>query len=403
MTSLLETDFLHRVPKTDLHVHLDGSLRISTLLELADTQGVKLPGQTEEELKEKVFKSHYQDLPEYLAGFQYTVAVMQTEEALERIARELAEDNLEENVRYLEIRFAPQLHTTQGLTHQQILTAVNRGLQTAQDAHNTSDAVLRGGDLPFHYGIIVCALRWFFPGMSSYYANLFEVMTYAKEHELFSAASLELARASVALRDELDLPIVGFDLAGAEAGNPAEDHRPAFLHATRNFLQKTVHAGEAYGPESIFQAITECHADRIGHGTFLFHVDKVSGDVEDPEQFVEQLAEIIAHRRLCVEVNLTSNLQTLPELTSIADHPLGKMIEHNLSATLCTDNRLVSHTTVTREFELAVEHFDLSVGQVRNLLVAGFKGAFFPGSYREKRKFVRAVITRIAELEQQIL
>lgn len=404
MKNILDTSFLKQVPKTDLHVHLDGSLRIPTLLELAEAQGVELPGNTEQELNDRVFKSHYQDLPEYLAGFQYTVAVMQTPESLQRIARELAEDNLAENVRYLEVRFAPQLHTSQGLSLQEVLQAVSNGLQEAQESHNQSEAVQSGKDIPFHFGIIVCALRWFFPQMSSYYARLFEVMPFAKEKAVYAAASLELARASVALRDDEGLPIVGFDLAGAEAGNPAVDHREAFLHAHRNFLQKTVHAGEAYGPESIFQALTECHADRIGHGTFLFSAEKVSSSsVKDPQRYVDQLAETMARRRICVEVNLTSNLQTLPEMSHLSEHPLGKMIEHNLSATICTDNRLVSHTTVTRELELAVQHFNLNPDQLRNLLVAGFKGSFFPGDYNHKRAFVRKVIDRIEKLETELL
>jgi adenosine deaminase len=365
---------------------------------------VELPGTTEAELKSKVFKSHYKDLPEYLAGFQYTVSVMQTAESLERIARELAEDNIAENVRYLEVRFAPQLHTSHGMSMEEVLQAVTQGLEQAQRAHNDSEAVQRGEELPFHFGIIVCALRWFFPQMSSYYARLFEVMPFAKENAVFAAASLELARASVALRNNLGLPIVGFDLAGAEAGNPAVDHREAFLHAHRNFLQKTVHAGEAYGPESIFQALTECHADRIGHGTFLFQAGKVtSSSVENPQRYVDHLTETIARRRICVEVNLTSNLQTLPEMNNLTEHPLGQMIDHNLSATICTDNRLVSHTTVTRELELAVEYFDLTVAQVRNLLIAGFKGSFFPGDYNQKRAFVRQVIDRIHFLEETML
>lgn len=397
------TQFLEQIPKTDLHVHLDGSLRIPTLLELADQQGVTLPGATEEALLETVFKPHYRDLPEYLAGFQYTVAVMQEEGALERIARELAEDNLAENVRYLEVRFAPQLHTSGGLNMEQVLHAVTRGLAAAQSAHNQSPAVRSGEDIPFHFGIIVCALRWFMPQMSSYYQRLFEVMPYAKESSIFAAASLELARASVALRDYQGLPIVGFDLAGAEAGNPAIDHREAFLYAHRNFLQKTVHAGEAFGPESIFQALTECHADRLGHGTFLFSADRVKRDtVEEPERYVNQLVESIARSRICVEVNLTSNLQTLPEMTSIKEHPLRQMIDHGLSATICTDNRLVSHTTVTRELSLAVEHFDLGIDQIRNLVVAGFKGSFFPGNYSDKRAFVRKVLDRIRHVEQEL-
>jgi adenosine deaminase len=393
------SQFIEQIPKTDLHVHLDGSLRIPTLLELADAQGLTLPGNNEEALKEKVFKAQYKDLPEYLAGFQYTVAVMQNEAALERIARELAEDNLAEGVRYLEVRFAPQLHTSQGLRLEEILQAVSRGLQTAQLTHNQTDAVRNGEDLPFHFGIIVCALRWFMPQMSSYYQNLFEVMPYAKEKAVFAAASLELARASVALRDQQGLPIVGFDLAGAEAGNPAVDHREAFMFAHRNFLEKTVHAGEAYGPESIFQALTDCHADRLGHATFLFNTERVqSPSVKNPQHYVDQLVETVARKRICLEVNLTSNLQTLPEMNHPTQHPLGLMIAHNLSATICTDNRLVSHTTVTRELKLAAEHFDLDAAQIRNLVIAGFKGAFFNGGYTEKRAYVRQAIDMINRL-----
>ncbi|MGA0332945.1 MAG: adenosine deaminase family protein [Kiritimatiellia bacterium] len=391
--------FLEKIPKTDLHVHLDGSLRIETLLELADQQGISLPGSSPEELNAKVFKTQYRDLPEYLAGFQYTVAVMQTEEALERIARELAEDNLAENVRYLEVRFAPQLHTSKGLQLEQVLQAVQRGLAAARNAHNNSEEVKSGRDLPFHFGIIVCALRWFSPQMSSYYARLFEVMCYARKKDVFAAASLELARAAVTLRDRENLCIVGFDLAGAEAGNPAMDHREAFMFAHRNFLQKTVHAGEAYGPESIFQALTDCHADRLGHATFLFSAERIQHPrVKDPRHYVDQLVENVARQRTCLEVNLTSNLQTLPEMNSFSEHPLGKMIAHNLSATICTDNRLVSHTTVTQELKLAAEHFQLNAPQLRNLVVAGFKGAFFFDGYREKRLYVRQVIDHINQL-----
>ncbi|WFB36389.1 adenosine deaminase family protein [Kiritimatiellota bacterium B12222] len=391
--------FIEQIPKTDLHVHLDGSLRISTLLELADAQGVALPGNSEAALKASVFKSHYADLPEYLAGFQYTVAVMQQQAALERIAKELAEDNLAENVRYLEVRFAPQLHTSQGLSIAEILQAVDRGLKQAQTQHNQSSPVRNGEDLPFHYGIIVCALRWFMPQMSSYYQRLFEVMPYAKEKDIFSAASLELARAAVALRDEQNLPIVGFDLAGAEAGNPAVDHRAAFMFAHRNFLQKTVHAGEAYGPESIFQALTDCHADRLGHATFLFSADRVSSpSVKDPQHYVDQLVETVARQRICLEVNITSNLQTLPEMNDPTEHPLGLMIAHNLSATICTDNRLVSHTTVTDELKCAAQHFNLDPKQISNLVLAGFKGAFFSQGYNEKRAYVRQAIDHIKAL-----
>lgn len=402
MNTLISHEYLSALPKTDLHVHLDGSLRLPTLIELAKEQKIELPSYEEEGLKEQVFKPAYADLWEYLAGFQYTVSVMQNTESLERIARELAEDNLAENVRYLEIRFAPQLHLNEHQGMHQVLEAVTRGLEAAQTAHNRSDAVVQGEDVPFHFGIIVCALRWFAPGMSSYYRNLHEVMSYAREKDIFATASLELARASVHLRNEHGLPIVGFDLAGAEDGNPAVDHKEAFLFAHRHFLRKTVHAGEAYGPESIFQALTDCHADRIGHGTFLFEAERIRDPaIAQRDRYIHQLVESVAHRRICIEVNLTSNLQTLPDLKGIGDHPLRQMVDHNLSATICTDNRLVSHTTVTRELQLAVDHFDLTPSQLRNLVVAGFKGSFFSGDYRAKRAFVRKVLNRIDALEAQ--
>jgi adenosine deaminase len=396
--------FLQRIPKTDLHVHLDGSLRLTTLLELARARRVALPSDTPEGLRETVFKDHYRDLPDYLQGFAYTTAVMQDAEALERVACEFAEDNLAEGVRYVEVRFAPQLHMREDFSFRAVVEAVARGLERARAAHNARPEVLGGSDLPFAFGIIVCALRWFRPEFSRYYANLAAVMPYAREKTMFAAASLELARAAVREREENGLPIVGFDLAGAENGYPADDHREAFQHAHRHFLRKTVHAGEAYGPESIFQAITLCYANRIGHGTHLFAADQVRNPlIRDRDGYVHQLVQYMANQRICIEVNLTSNLQTLPSLRGPGDHPLRQMLEHNLSATLCTDNRLVSNTTVTRELALAADHLDLTRRQLRNLVVAGFKGSFFPGTYNEKRAYIRKVIDRYDALEAELL
>ncbi|MEM7394530.1 MAG: adenosine deaminase family protein, partial [Verrucomicrobiota bacterium] len=206
------------------------------------------------------------------------------------------------------------------------------------------------------------------------------------------------------LAHEEGLPVVGFDLAGEEAGFPADDHRAAFQYAHKNFIRKTVHAGEAYGPESIFQAITDCYANRIGHGTFLFAHDKIQDpSIENPEAYVKWLAEYIASQRVTIEVNLTSNLQTTPSIKSIAEHPLGQMLERNLSVTLCTDNRLHSNTTVSQEILLAVENLPVSRRQLKNMIIAGFKGSFFPGSYNEKRIYVRKVIDRYDRLERELL
>lgn len=398
--SKLSHEFIERLPKTDLHVHLDGSMRIPTLIELAHGANVELPSQTESGLKETVFKSQYKDLQEYLAGFLLTVQVMQNTENLERIAYEFTQDNIAENVRYLEVRFAPQLHISDQLSMVEVLDAVTKGMDRAKNEHNQN--VNEDNDLPFEYGIIVCALRWFNQHMSPYYNKLFSVMSYAKTKDVFAAASLELARAAVDIIDNRGLPIVGIDLAGAEAGNPSSDHNKAFEYAHDHFLKKTVHAGEAYGPESIFQALTACHANRIGHGTHLFQPEKIQDpEIADPQKYVHRLIEYIASTRTTIEVNLTSNLQTLPEIESVSDHPFRHMIDHNLSASICTDNRLVSNTTVTNELQLAVDGLSLGPRQLKNIIIAGFKGSFFPGSYTEKRMYVRKVLNRYEALEKE--
>ena len=383
--------FLEAIPKSDLHVHLDGSLRLPTLIELARERRIELPSEAPEGLLELVFKESYRDLPDYLHGFAYTCAVLTDEEALERVAFELAEDCLAEGVRYVEVRFAPQLHVRPGLDVGRVIAAVDRGLNRARREHEASPAVAGRGEPPFRYGIIACALRMFTAGFSPYFRSLVSVLGGWPNEEVFGVASLSLARSVIEARDGLGLPIVGFDLAGAEAGHPASDHASAFQLAHRHFFKKTVHAGEAYGPQSIFQAITKLNADRIGHGTHLYAAEKVQGE-DDPERYVRQLSEYIADRRITLEVCITSNLQTMPELKRVADHPFGRMVREKLSVALCTDNRLVSRTTVTRELEQACAAFDLAPRDLRNVVIHGFKRSFFPGTYRDKRAYVRRMI-----------
>jgi len=391
--SPISAAFVAELPKTDLHVHLDGSLRLPTLIELAREGGVKLPSATEGGLRETVFKERYASLGEYLRGFQYTVAALQTAEALERAAAELAEDNQAEGVRYLEVRFAPQLHVHPGLDAVQAIAAVDRGLRRARDAWNRRAAVLAAEEPPFEYGIICCAMRMFTGAFSQYYATLFAAHPYARAKELYSMASIELARAAVAARDGYGLQVVGFDLAGEEAGYPAGDHKQAYDYAHRHFLKKTVHAGEAYGPESIFQAITDLHADRIGHGTYLLEPDAIRDEeIGDREHYVERLGNYIADRRITLEVCLTSNLQTNPQLRRLEEHAFSKLRAQRLSTTICTDNRLVSNTTVTNELLLACTHLGLDRHDLKSIIVYGFKRSFFPGSYLRKRQYVRQII-----------
>lgn len=397
-----DRDYIRKLPKSDLHVHLDGSVRLDTLIELAREHEVQLPSYTVEGLKELVFKKNYASLAEYLYGFRFTVGVMQTPEALERVAYEFAWDNIDDGVNYVEVRFAPQLHVNRRQDIATVLQAVDTGLKRARLERNTQTSVVEGNAPFFEYGIIVSAMRKFDPHYSEYYRNLFEVHPYTSPRDLYPMASLELAKSAVELRDRLALPIVAFDLAGEEAGYPAEHHWEAYEYAHRNFLKKTVHAGEAYGPESIFQAITDLNADRLGHGYYLFAAGSITDkSVHDKYQYVRDLSEYIADRRITIEVCLTSNMQTNPKIRNLSSHAFRRMKKWNLSTTFCTDNRTVSNTTVTDEVLQAANTFNLKPRELKNIIIYGFKRSFFPGSYIEKRRYVRSVIDHYERIEHE--
>ena len=394
MKDRITPEFIAAIPKSDLHLHLDGSLRLKTLIEMAREAKVKLPSYSEAGLRKLVFKESYKDLPDYLHGFMYTCAVLPDLENLTRVAQELIEDNASDGGPYVVVRFAPQLHVPAGTNVRDVVRAVAAGLAAGAKAHNNSKAVKSGEDVPFHFGMILCAMRRFKKGMSPYYADMLRLMEHAPKDEVYAAASLELARAGVELAQE-GLPVVGFDLAGEEAGYPPADHWAAYQYAHNHFVRKTVHAGEAYGPESIWQAITQCHANRIGHGTFLFAQDMIQDPkILDRKKYVEDLANYLASQRIGIEVCVTSNLQTIPSLKSLDRHPIRQMIDHGLSVSICTDNRLVSNTTVSREVELVVKHAKVTRVELKRLIVAGFKGAFFHGTFEQKRAFVKSVSAR---------
>jgi len=397
----ISREFIEKIPKTDLHLHLDGSLRLPTLVDLARRQGIELPAWDEEGLRRLVFKDAYADLPEYLQGFAYTTAVMQTPEALERVGRELAQDNQAEGVRYIEVRFAPQLHQNARMDCIDVLAALDRGLRRAKEEFNSRPAVRQGGEPPFEYGIIACAMRMFGKGFSAYYDSLLDVHAHSERKWVFSLASQELVRAAVEARDRLGLPIVGFDLAGAEAGYPAVDHAQAYALAHKHFLKKTVHAGEAYGPESIFQAITDLHADRLGHAVYLFDAHMIRNpDIKDKNVYIDNLVQFIADRRITIEVCLTSNLQTIPAIRELKRHSFRRMRKAKLSATFCTDNRTVSQTTVSGEIQKAVQAFHITPKELKNFVIYGFKRSFFPGSYLKKREYVHQIIEYYEKVEK---
>lgn len=383
-------EFLFDIPKTDLHLHLDGSLRLESLISMSKKLGLRLPSYEADGLQEIVFKPKYNNLREYLSGFSYTCNALRDLTNLEQAAYELAVDNQKENVSYIEVRFAPQLliDSSKNLSFESILSAVNKGLLKAKQQYNQSEKVLLEGRPKFNYGIITCAMRMFGPeGFSPYYTNLFKLMSGTSTNKVITYAALELVKASVKLRDEKDIPIVAIDLAGQEEGHPARHFKEVYAFAHKNFMNKTVHAGEAYGAESIFEAITDCYADRIGHGHSLFIANRIQDPhILDKNQYIQSLASYIADRRIVIEVCLNSNLQTNPEIGDITQHKFKDMMEHRMATTICTDNRLVSNTTVTKEYQLATDNFNISLKRLKDIVAYGHKKNFQNGTYVEKRQ-----------------
>jgi adenosine deaminase len=333
-----DPEMMTRLPKTDLHVHLDGSLRPSPIMELAQIQGVTLPVQTLGELEVCLHPPKDADLSAYLRLFDLTLSVLQTEEALERVAFELAEDAAKENVWYMEVRFAPNLHQQRGATLERIVDAVLAGLRRAERLYR------------IRTGVIVCGIRQIGPDVS-----------------------LQLADLALLYKNR---GVVAFDLAGEEKEYPAKHHREAFYRILNSNINSTVHAGEAFGARSIHQAIHYCGAHRIGHGTRLH---------EDPD-----LLEYVNDHRIPLEMCLTSNIQT-GAAQSYETHPFGEYFRRGLRVTINTDNRLMSDTTITRELLIAGEAFELGVPELRSVLINGFKSAFLP--HWEKVALLKAAIS----------
>lgn len=394
-------EFIREIPKCDLHVHLDGSLRVETLIELAKKNNVVLPSYETSGMYDLVFKDYYKDLPEYLKGFNYTLSVMQTPENLERIAYEFAWDNINEGVCYVEVRFAPQFHVNETMDLESVFSSLTKGFDRAKKEYNNTSDVKKGIKPSFEYGFIACAMRFITKGMNYYFDNFLKSHSYSSMSRACTLASYELVLAIIKLRDE-GFPIVGFDLAGPEAGYPAFLHKESYMLAHKNFFKKTVHAGEAYGAESIFQAITELYADRIGHGYYLFSEDMIKNkSITNKKEFIEKLAQYIADRRITIEVCLTSNMQTNPTIGELKNHTFAKMLEHKLSTSICTDNRTVSKTTVSNELNLAVKNFNLKFRDLKNCMIYGMKRSFYPGSYKEKRNYVRNIIDIYEKIESK--
>lgn len=256
---LFSDNLIKLLPKSDIHCHLDGSMRLKTLIELSQEQGLELPSYDEEELRAILFPPTYKDLVEYLKGFSYLTAVLRDAKALERVSFEVAEDCYCEGVRYVELRFAPHLHAIpEKLSVEEIILSVNRGLERAAKIYNNIDEDVKSGLAPeYKYGIIVCGMRYFNEHFSPYYSQLIEMFKHEDKKTLYGLATKQLVKEAVFIRDTMGIPIVALDIAGPENHYPAADHAEAFKFAHENFMNKTIHAGEAYGPESIYQVSPE--------------------------------------------------------------------------------------------------------------------------------------------------
>jgi len=342
------SEVLKHFPKVLLHEHLDGVLRPQTVIELARSANYAgLPTEDSRELAKLFHQGANQgSLPKYLEGFAHTIAVMQTEEALERAAYEQAQDLSEDSVVYFETRFAPVFHTKKGLSHQRVVSAVLKGLERGRKEFGVSS------------GLIICAMR-----------NM--------------EVSLEMAELAVDFRER---GVVGFDLAGEEGGYPPKKHVDAFHYIQRQNFNITIHAGEGFGKESIWQAIQYCGAHRIGHGTRL--VDDIA--VADGKAVkLGNLAQYVLDKRIPLEICLLSNVHT-GAAASVAEHPFKILFHEKFRVTLNTDNRLMSDTTMSKEFQAAADAFDLSVDDFEKITINSMKSAFLP--YDQRINFIYSAI-----------
>ncbi|MGI6393669.1 MAG: adenosine deaminase [bacterium] len=346
-SSKLSSDFFHALPKTDLHVHLDGSLRLETILDLAKKDRIPLEASNVEELKTliKPGKTH-KSLDDYLKGFEFTLKVLQTREGLYRAAYELCEDSAKENIDYFEVRYSPVLHTQKGLTLPAIVEAVIEGLKDGQR------------DFKIESGIIICGIRNISPEVS-----------------------LRMAELAVAFKNR---GVVGFDLAGAEYNYPAKDHVEAFALILSNNVNVTIHAGEAYGPESIRQALHHCGAHRIGHGVRL----KEDGG----------LLNYVNDHRVPLEICPSSNVQT-GAVKNIKSHPFKFYLDLGIRVAVNTDNRLITDTTMTKEYELLYNTFNLSPQNILDLVINGIKSSFIP--FEHKKWYLRDTKEKVIKLIEE--
>ncbi|GBE65760.1 adenosine deaminase [Mycobacterium sp. MFM001] len=341
MTTPLSLEAIQRAPKALLHDHLDGGLRPATVLDLAGQLGYDdLPATDVEELARWFHTRSYSgSLERYLEPFAHTVAVMQTPEALHRVAYECVEDLAADSVVYAEVRFAPELHINRGLSFDEVVDAVLAGFADGEKA-----AAAAGRAITVR--CLVTAMR-------------------------HAALSREIAELAIRFRDK---GVVGFDIAGAEAGYPPTRHLDAFEYMRDNNARFTIHAGEAFGLPSIHEAIAFCSADRLGHGVRI--VDDIDLDDDGTVRLGPQAA-ILRDKRIPLEMCPSSNVHS-GVVGSIAEHPFDLLARARFRVTINTDNRLMSDTSMSREMHRLVEAFGYGWSDLERFTINAMKSAFIP-------------------------
>ncbi|WP_306330172.1 adenosine deaminase [Streptomyces venezuelae] len=363
--SVPTADQIRRAPKVLLHDHLDGGLRPGTIIELALEQGYQQLPETEPDKLGIWFREAADSgsLERYLETFAHTCAVMQTRDALFRVAAECAVDLAEDGVVYAEVRYAPEQHLEGGLTLEEVVEAVNEGFREGERQARANGHRIR-------VGALLTAMR-------------------------HAARALEIAELANRYRDA---GVVGFDIAGAEAGYPPTRHLDAFEYLKRENNHFTIHAGEAFGLPSIWQALQWCGADRLGHGVRIIDDIEVA---DDGSVTLGRLAAYVRDKRIPLEMCPSSNLQT-GAAASFAEHPIGLLRKLHFRATVNTDNRLMSGTSMSREFELLTEAFDYTLDDMQWFTVNAMKSAFIP--FDERLAMINEVIKPgYAELKSEWL
>jgi adenosine deaminase len=344
-------DEIRLAPKALLHDHLDGGLRPASVVELADEIGHRLPAHDAESLAAWFTAAAASgSLERYLETFAHTVGVMQTGEALYRVAKECALDLAADGVVYAEVRFAPEQHLERGLQLAEVVESVLAGFEAGS-------VLARNQGTPIRIGTLLTAMR-------------------------HAARSQEIAELSVRFRD---VGVVGFDIAGAEAGYPPTRHLDAFEYLQRENFHLTIHAGEGFGLPSIWQAIQWCGADRLGHGVRI--VDDLETGPDGPR--LGRLAAYVRDKRIPLELCPSSNVQT-GAAPSIAEHPIGLLRDLRFRVTINTDNRLMSGTSMSREMALLVEAFGYGWSDLQWFTINAMKSSFIP--FDERLVLINEVI-----------